>query len=85
MKRTSILVGERTYDTFADRARRRGTTVSEEMRRVLDSDASSTDEGHLDPRFIELCGMVEGPLPGPSIDSDEFKEEMANAVFGDAG
>ena len=83
-RRTSILIEESTYERFAHRARRRGTTVSEEIREFL----KKVDEEEPNPNqwLLDLADQFKDIdwKPGPSIDSDEFKDQMARDVWRDA-
>jgi plasmid stability protein len=82
-RRTSILVDETTYELYEVRARRHGTTVSEEMRQVLDD--AICDENP-NKAFIELMeDMAKYDWkPGPSINSDEWKRELVDLIERDA-
>ena len=87
MRRTSILIEEATYERFAHRARRRGTTVSEEIREFLkkvDEDEPNPNQWLLD-LADEMAALME-PREGsfPPVDSDEAQDEMGRAIWRDA-
>ena len=87
MRRTSILIDESTYEAFARRARRRGTTVSEEIRETLNE--SVQEEPNPNQAWLDLADAITAvaePRPGPfpPVDSDEAKDEMVRAIHRDA-
>jgi hypothetical protein len=82
-KRTTILLPDDIYEQLQHRAQRRRTTLSEEVRKVLARDCKeeNPNQGWLD--LAEAFKDVEWK-PGPPIDSDEFKEEYARAIYRDS-
>jgi hypothetical protein len=80
-KRTTILLPDELYERLERRAHRRGVTVSEEIREALDCACADENPNR---GWLELSGLIKEPLPGPPIDSDEFKDEYARAVYRDS-
>jgi hypothetical protein len=80
VRRTSILIDEATYELLAWRARQNQRSVSEEIRDSLDASVRDYDPNQpwldLADQFSEFTFK-----PGPTIDSEEFKEEMAREIY----
>jgi plasmid stability protein len=81
-RRTSILVDKATYELYEARARRHGTTVSNEMRRVLDEAVCDENPNQA---FIELMeDMAKYDWkPGPPYGSQEAEEQMVRDMYRD--
>ncbi len=79
MRRTSVLLEDATYEQLAQRARRRGTTVSEELREVLER--ALEDEPNPNAAWLEIAGIGSSEGAYPPVDSDEAKEEMAREIW----
>jgi hypothetical protein len=87
MQRTSVLLDDEKMARLRTRARRKGTTVTQEIRaaidRVLDEEAEEPNP-YLETmrRFDSLEGVKYGPhLP---VDSDEAKLHAAREIYRDA-
>ncbi len=88
--RTTLLIGREVYERYRLRARQRGTTVSEEIRRALDKDLEEENPNqpllNLARELQEIAAASgtspEGPLP--PVDSDEAKEQMVRDIYRDA-
>lgn len=84
MRRTSVLLDDAAYERLAALARQRGTTVSEEIREAVDQRI----EGEPNPNqwLLDLADAMADIewKPGPSVDSDEFKDEYARAIYRDS-
>jgi hypothetical protein len=82
-RRTSILVDRETYERFEMRARRHGSTVSDEMRKVLDDAVcdENPNQGWLD--LMEEMASYEWK-PGPPYGSKEAEEQMVRDMYRDA-
>lgn len=82
-KRTSILLPDELYDRLRHRARQHSTTVSEEIREVLERDCQddNPNQGWLD--LAEAFKDVDWK-PGSSIDSNEFKDEYVRWIYRDS-
>lgn len=84
MRRTSVLLPEFAFERLKQRARRRGKTVSEEIREAVETVLE--EEGNPNQGLLDLAELFKDVAwkPGPSIDSDEFKQQMAKDIFRDA-
>lgn len=80
-KRTSILLPDDLYGRVERRARRRGTTVSEEIRELIEL---GCDDDNPNRGWLALSGLIKEALPGPPVDSDEFRDEFARAIYRDS-
>ena len=85
-KRVTVLLAADTYGRLARRARRRGHTVSEEIREAVDR---LLEEEHPNQAWLDFAREVEAmPLgpdrgPLPPVDSDEAREEAARGIYRD--
>jgi len=88
--RTTLLLDKAIYERYRLRARQRGTTVSAELRKVLDRDV---EEANGNQGWLSLATQIQEDLkthpapPGgswPPIDSDEAQDQMARDLFRDA-
>lgn len=78
-RRTSILLEQEQYERLESRARRRGHTMSEEIRETL---GRSLSEENPNQGLLDLIGIASGAgKPASWIDSDEFRDEMAEAAY----
>ena len=84
MRRTSILLEESAYELLALRAKRNGTTVTAEIREAVDRVIQ--DEPNPNQWLLDLADEMADIewQPGPAVDSDEFKDASARAVYRDA-
>lgn len=79
MRRTSVLLDNAAYERLKQRARRRGTTVSEEVREAVEGlleEEPNPNQGLLDlaDEFARLAEWKPGPFP--PVDSDEAMDQM---------
>ncbi len=88
--RTTLLVDKEIYERYRLRARRRGTTVSEELRRALEKDVEEENPNqsllNLARELQEIAASSEPPpgRPWPLVDSDEAKDQMARDLYRNA-
>jgi hypothetical protein len=83
-RRTSILVDRETYERYEMRARRSGTTVSDEMRKVLDEAVcdDNPNQGWLE-LMEEMAKYDWKPGPFPPVDSPEAEDQMVRDMYRD--
>ncbi|MCE7928712.1 MAG: hypothetical protein HUU14_06705 [Dehalococcoidia bacterium] len=90
LHRTTFLLGKDVYERYRLRARQRGTTVSEEIRRALEKDLEDENPNQ---RLLELAGDIREIAtssappaggPWPPADSEEAKEQMVRDLYRDA-
>ncbi len=88
--RTSLLLDKAIYERYRLRARQRGTTLSEELRKVLEQDI---EEENPNQWLLDLAAEIQEDLkthpappggPWPPIDSDEAQDQMARDLYRDA-
>lgn len=79
--RTTLLVDKEIYERYRLRARRRGTTVSEELRRALEKDV---EEENPNQWLLNLTGAGNSGGGHPPADSDEAKEQLVRKIYRDA-
>lgn len=79
-KRTSILLPDELYERLQDRARRQGTSVSDEIREILERDCKdeNPNQGWLD--LAEAFKDVEWK-PGPSAGDPAFKSWLREGMI----
>jgi hypothetical protein len=85
-RRTSILLEPDLYERYVHRARQKGTTVSEEIRRVLEEAVCDENPNQA---WLDLFAVAEELAEPrdrdfPAADSDEAKEEMIRDIYRDA-
>ncbi|MBE7520597.1 MAG: hypothetical protein HS107_15280 [Thermoflexaceae bacterium] len=79
--RTTLLIGREVYERYRLRARQRGTTVSEEIRRALEKDL---EEENPNRWLLDLTAAGDGGGHFPPVDSDEAREQMVRDIYRDA-
>jgi len=88
--RTTLLLDKSTYERYRLRARQRGTTVSAELRKVLEQ---NVEEENPNQWLLDLAAEAQEYLktnprppggPWPDIESDEAKDQMARDIYRDA-
>lgn len=89
MKRTTIILDDSSMERLRMRARRRGTTVTEEVREAIDQVLDTEEQGDSNRWLLDLARKMEGmgpPRPGPrvDIDSDEGKLQAARDIYRDS-
>lgn len=82
-RRTSILLEPETYERLAARARRHGTTVSDEIRRVLEEAICDENPNQGWIEFAEEMSTYDWK-PGPPIGTREAEEEMVRGIYRDS-
>ncbi len=79
--RTTLLLDKAIYERYRLRARQRGTTVSEELRKVLEQ---NVEEENPNQWLLDLTGAGRSGGGFPPADSDEAKEQMVRKIYRDA-
>lgn len=79
--RVTLRLDREIYERYRLRARRRGTTVSQELRRALEKDV---EEENPNQSLLNLTGVGNSGGGHPPADSDEAKEQMVRDIYRDA-
>ncbi len=79
--RTTILLEEETVERLRNRANRRGSTLSAEIREAVAEYLADDDPN---AGLKALIGMGASDGSRPPFDSDEAQEEMAQSIYRDA-
>lgn len=89
MKRTTVLLDDKSLEQLRRRAIRRGTTVTEEVREAVENVLRAEEEVDTSRWLMELVDAVDAmgpPRPGPrvDVDSDEGKLQAARDIYRDS-